>query len=343
MLARGRSRTPVRCAALALALGGAAARVHAEPDPCSLRATESPCFDADPVWLTSGPARFLTLPAPRSLDAHALSLLGGVSLAVKPVTLVAPSPHPDGRIVPVLDFTSTLTLSARYGLGRGVDVSAALPLVPYQSGTGAEGVTSQRGGSVRSMTLRDPRLGLSTLVLGRAPGSPLAVATRIELAVPLGEAGALAGAPGPTVAPGVGAELERGRFAVGLDLGLRLRQAVSFATVREGSEAVVSAGAAVSVLEKPMLAFTLEAFLRAPLVSPPIGAAGDRNLPAEWLASARYRPASSTRLGFELGAGSGLPLSRARPDRDSSAVLGVTAPRFRLLFALRYALDGGRP
>ncbi len=338
MLAGVRSRRSVGCGALVLASLALAAPLRAEPDPCSLRATLSPCFDADPVWLASGPSRFLTLPSPRALDAGALSLLAGAGVSVKPVTLVVPSPHPDGRVVPVLDLTSTITLAARYGLGRGIDVHAALPLVPYQSGTGVEGVTSQRAVRVRAVTLRDPRLGFSTAILGREPHAALGLGTRLELTLPLGEAGALAGASGPTLAPAVAAELDVGRVALGLDLGLRLRRAVSFASVREGSELVAALGVGVSLLERPGLALALESFLRAPLASPPIGSGGDRNLPAEWLASVRFRPSPDTAWSAELGAGSGLPLSRARPDRDSGPTLGVTAPRFRALAAFRYEL-----
>jgi hypothetical protein len=339
MLGRGRSRMLVRRALHVLAPFAAAASVRAEPDPCSLRATVSPCFDADPVWLSSGPSRFMTLPPVRTLDEGALSLLAGVGVAVRPVTLVAPSPHPDGRVVPVLEHTSTLTLAARYGLGRSVDVHAALPLVPYQGGTGAEGVTSQRAERVRAFTLRDPRVGFSAALLGRGGASPFALGTRLDLALPLGDGTALAGAPGPTVAPAFAAELGRGRVLVGLDLGVRLRRAVSFGSVREGSELVSGLGLSVTVLQKPVLSLGLETFLRAPLVSPPVDAGGDRNLPAEWLLSARFTPRPDAPWSLEGGAGTGLPLSRARPDREARPVLGVTSPSFRALAVFRYALE----
>jgi hypothetical protein len=126
---------------------------------------------------------------------------------------------------------------------------------------------------------------------------------------------------------------------VGLDVGFRLRRAVSFGSVREGSEFVASAGVAVTLLDQPMLAVALESFLRAPLASPPVRSGGDRNLPAEWLASMRFRPSPATRWSVDLGAGSGLPVSRSRPDRDSAETLGVTAPRFRALAAFRYELQ----
>jgi hypothetical protein len=281
----------------------------------------------------------MTLPTPRTLAAGALAVLAGVGVAVRPVTLVAPSPHPDGRVVPVLDHTSTLTLAGRYGLGRSVDMHAALPLVPYQSGTGAEGVTSQRAERVRVFTLRDPRLGFSATLVGREPGSTLVLGARLDLALPLGDAAALAGAPGPTLGPAFAAEFESGRVTVGLDLGVRLRRAVTFGSVRQGSELTTALGLGVTLLEKPVLAFALEAFLRAPLVSAPSGAGPDRNLPAEWILTARFRARTQARWSLEGGAGTGLPLSRGRPDGESRPVLGVTAPRFRALAGFRYAFE----
>lgn len=331
------SRRRLACAALvALAPLAATRLARAEPDPCSLRATLSPCFDADPVWLASGPSPFVTLPSPRALAPGAWSLLAGAGLAVRPVTLVAPSPHPEGRVVPVVDLTSTLTLAARFGLGRGIDVHAALPLVPYQSGTGAEGVTSQRGPRLGPVTLRDPRFGASAAILGGA-GSPFALGTHLDVALPLGEARALAGAPGPTIAPAFAGAFATGRLALGADLALRLRRAVTFGSVRPGSELVAGAGVAVTLLRAPELALALESFLRAPLTSPPVGSQGDRSLPAEWLASAHFRPARA-RWSLLAGGGSGLPLSRARPAGDSRPALGVTAPRLRALASFRYEL-----
>jgi OOP family OmpA-OmpF porin len=338
MPTRGHPRALARSAPFVLASLTATAAVRAEPDPCSLRATVSPCFDADAAWLSAGPSAFVTLPSPRSVGSGALALLAGAGVAVRPVSLVVPSPHPDGRVVPVLGLTSTLTVAARYGLGRGIDVQAALPLVPYQSGTGAEGVTSQRGETVRPFTLRDPRVGVSTALLGRDVRSSFALATRLDVSLPFGEAGALAGAPGPTIAPAFAAAFDAGRLTLAADLGVRLRRAVSFGSVRQGSELVTSVGASLTLLDKPALAVALEAFLRPPLVSRPVASGDDRSLPAEWLASSIFRVAPDARWSVQAGAGTGLPLSRARPDGEARATLGVTAPRLRALAIFRYAL-----
>jgi hypothetical protein len=341
MLTRGHTRALARSAPLALASLAAPTGVRAEPDPCSLRATVSPCFDADAVWPAAGPSPFVTLPSPRALDDGTFALLAAAGVAVRPVTLVVPSPHPDGRVVPVLELTSTLTLAARYGLGRGIDLQAALPLVPYQSGTGAEGITSQQGEPVRAFTLRDPRVGFSSTLLGRGDRSSFVLGTRLDLTLPLGEAGALAGAPGPAVAPALAATWAAGRVELALDLSARLRRAVSFGSVRQGSELVTGLGASFVLLEKPVLALAVETFARPPLVARPVASGGDRSLPAEWLASARFRPTRAARWSVQAGAGAGLPLSRARPDGEPRAALGVTAPRFRALAVFRYELEPG--
>jgi hypothetical protein len=264
-----------------------------------------------------------------------LHLLAGVGLVRRPVVLIAPSPHPEGRVVPVLDYSSTLTFAARYGLTRRVDASLAIPLVFYQSGTGAEGVTAQRTSGVRATTFRDSRLALSSVLYGVGASAPFVVSSRLEVALPLGDATALAGASGPTVAPGFGAELEHGRLVLGLEGGLRIRRAVAFGTVREGSEAVVMAGAGATLVGRPLLALSLEGVVRASLAAPPLGTPADaRDLAAEWLLGARFEPVPGGAWSGALGGGSGLPL--ARSGVDDTATLAVTAPSLRVVASLRY-------
>jgi hypothetical protein len=310
----------------------------ASPDACATSASVSPCFDADPWWIPTGPTRFAGVPTAHTLPPGVLAWLLGVGVSTHPVTLVTPAPHPSGQEIGVVDMTSTLSLGARYGLGRGVDLDAVVPFVPYQSGASTESVTSQAPASLGTVALRDPRIGFAATLLGRSPDAPLSLGTHLHLALPFGTAGALAGAPGPTLAPGFSGELARGRLNVALDLGLRLVRAVSIGTVREGSSATLALGISMALLEDPVLAVGIEGVLRPSLVSAPGGATGDlSNLPAEWLASVRFEPMSAWML--LLGAGSGLPLSTARaPDGPSERVLAVTSPAFRGILTVRYTL-----
>ncbi|HEY3493091.1 MAG TPA: hypothetical protein VGK73_00325 [Polyangiaceae bacterium] len=322
-------------AAVTLFASGAA---RAEPAACAGEVRVSPCFDADPLWLPTTPSRFAGLPSPRSLSAGALSTSFGASYSHRPVVLVAPSPDPDGREIPVVENTSTLTLGARYGLGHGLDAGLVVPIVPYQNGTGTEGVTAQHGSDLTPTTLRDPRLEFSATLLGRAPDAPLALGTRLVLALPIGASSALAGYASPTLAPGAGAELRLARFTLGADFSLRFREAVNFGSVREGSEAVFAVGAAFELLRAPELGVGVEASLRPRLASPPPGAAEETlDLPAEWLGSVRFSPAPGGAFSLFAGAGSGLPLSyAAEPGTARETTLGVTAPAFRAVLAARH-------
>jgi hypothetical protein len=310
----------------------------AAPDPCATTASISPCFDADPWWIPTGPTPFAGVPSARALPANTLGLTLGTSLSIDPVVLVTPSPHPAGQEIDVVRATSTVTLAARYGLGRGVDVALAVPFVPYQTGASTESVTSQAGASLEPVALRDPRVGFAATLLGRAAKAPLLLGTHLDLALPLGTTRALAGAAGPTLAPGFTGELALGPLDAALDVGLRFTPAVALGTVREGSTAVIALGVSATVLERPALAFAVEASLRPSLVGPPVGAPSDAlDLPAEWLASVSLHPASD--WSVLLGAGSGLPLSRARsPGATSESVLAVTSPAFRGVLTARYTL-----
>jgi hypothetical protein len=320
--------------ALSLVSAGAAA---AEPEACAPDSELSPCFDADPLWLGTAPSEFASLPSPRALGAGELSALLGLGVSRRPVILVAPSPHRYGREVPVVETTSTLTLGARYGIGYGLDLGVVLPFVPYQHGTGVEGVTAQHGEPLGAVALRDPRLEFAATLLGRR-GEALALGTRLALALPLGSASAFAGAAGPSVAPALAASLELGRFTLAADLAFRFRKAVNFASTRQGSEASLAAGVAFDIVRSTSeLGVGIEGWLRPKLAgSAPAAAADTLDLPAEWLASVHFSPQRAGSWSFFAGAGSGLPLSyAAEPASPAEATLGVTAPEFRVLLATR--------
>jgi len=315
-----------------------AAPARAEPAQCAGETELSPCFDADALWLSTAPGPFASLPSPRALEARELSMLVGAGFAHRPVVLVAPSPHPDGREIPVVENTSTLTLGARYGLGYDLDAGIVLPLVPYQNGTGIEGVTSQQSSGLVATTLRDPRVEFGATLVGQNPADELAIGTRLGIALPFGSSSQLAGYTGPTVAPGVGAELRLDRITLAGDFGLKFRKAVNFGSVRLGSEASLALGVAVTLLKSPSLGLGVEASLRPHLAGRPPGAADNSvDLPAEWLASVTFAPREHGPWSLFLGAGSGLPFSYSdEPGTPRENTLGVTAPAFRAVLAARH-------
>jgi hypothetical protein len=320
---------------LVLSLSGG---LRAEPDPCDAGATVSPCFDADALWVPTGATRFVTLPSARPLAAQSSTLLLAGGLALHPVLLHVPSPDPEGREVHVVSATTTLTLGVGFGLGRGFGFHVELPFVPYQKGTGVEGVTSQSAPPLGSAAVRDPRLGVAWTALGADPREAVALAARFELVPPLGNEELLAGTRGTTFAPGATLSFETDRLAVGLDAGLRLRSAVDFGTVRKGSEAIVGAGVATGVFSSPLVTLGVEAWLRPGLAGSPPGTAPDAlDLPAEWLATSTFAWDPEGPFSLAVAAGSGIPLSHGKaPSGERNSFAGVTAPSFRALAALRF-------
>lgn len=314
------------------------AHLRAEPSPCDPSATVSPCFDSDALYLPTGATHFSTLPSARPLAAFATTLLLGTGFALRPVLLSAPSPDPEGREIHVVNATTTVTFGVGFGLGHGLGVNAEFGFVPYQEGTGVEGVTAQTAPPLQSAAVRDPRISASFTLLGRSESEPVALAARVGIAPPLGDEALLAGSSGTTFIPGLVFEAEAERFVFGSDASLRLRRAVDFGTVRKGSEAVLGVGAAYAVSTSPHLGVGLEAWFRPGLAGKPEGAAQDAlDFPAEWLASTTF--AWDPNGGFSLAAagGTGLPLSKGPSSSGSiESFAGVTAPAFRALLALRF-------
>ena len=327
---------PLLLGSACLALGLSAPVVaHAQPDPCDGAATVSPCFDADPVWIPTGPTPFASVRSARTLPSHSLSLLLATGMSHRPVVLVTPSPHPEGQEIDVVRATSTVTLGGRYGIGHGIDAGLALPFVPYQTGAGTQSVTAQHADPLAANVLRDPRFELGAALVGRREKEPFALASHLVLGLPFGAAHAIAGARGFSVAPSFSGELTFARLDVALELGLRLAPAVNLGTVREGSALSAALGVSLTLVEDPALALGVEASLAPHLARRPAGVPdGALDLPAEWLASLRFAPAGA--WSMLAGAGSGIPLSRVEAGAPSA--LAVGNPDFRLLLLARYTL-----
>jgi hypothetical protein len=222
-------------------------------------------------------------------------------------------------------------------------MTAVLQVAVHRTGTGLDGVTSQRGRSLRAAALRDVRLGAGyALVAGEDPGQPQTVAPRLEVALPTGDATSFAGNGGVTVAPSIALGLRIGSFFAATQQGVRLRSASDLGGLRHGSEVVSLLGLGVDLLGGERLSLALEAWLRPSLVrqqrTTHEGTRVEaRLLPAEWMASV------GTRLGelrLAVGAGSAVPLSRETRSRSdgserSDSFAGLTAPRFRALLSAR--------
>jgi hypothetical protein len=324
--------------ALFLAVVGVADHARAQPEPCASDASVSPCFDADALWIPTRATHFSTLRSARPFAPKASTLLFATGLALEPVTLVVPAPAAEGREVHVVRATTTVTLGVGFGLGGGLGAYAELPFVPYQEGTGVEGVTSQQAPPLGSAAVRDPRFGVDWTAFGRQADEPLALAARFELAPPLGDEALLAGARSVTFVPGVTVEAIADRVAVAADASLRLRSAVDFGSVRKGSEAVLGLGASVRLLASPLVRLGVEAWLRPGLAGAPPGTDSEAlDLPAEWLASSVFAWDPDSAFSLAVAGGSGLPLSKGPSTAGGTeSYAGVTAPSFRATIALRF-------
>lgn len=309
---------------------------------CGSNEPFSPCFDADALWMPLGPATFATLNSPRPTGEGRFGVELGASVVDEPATLIAPSPHPEGRDVPVVDFTSSVTLGAGFGLLPRLDAGVALPFVVYQSGSGVEGVTSQSGSPLRAQAVRDPRLSVAYALMDPSSDDGFAAGARLELTLPIGDSRAFAGSASPTLAPGVAASLDFGRFTLGADASFRFREAVRFGNVEKGSELVAGLGLSARLFRRPLLAPALELSVRPGFAgAAPGDPARSFELPAEWLASVRLKPCGrDDRFTLIAGGGGAIPLSSTRrPGEEREWFAGVTAPTFRAVALVRYESD----
>jgi hypothetical protein len=96
---------------------------------------------------------------------------------------------------------------------------------------------------------------------------------------------------------------------------------------RVGTQAIVALGAGYE-LSKPRLGFAVEAYALPSLVR----ASTSRQVPAEWLATARFAPQFAPQLSLGLGGGTGLPLS----SDSAGSFSGFGVPLFRLLGFARW-------
>ena len=333
-------------AAVALVAGGlcAEARALAATD-CEPSNGVSPCIDSNNLWIAPGTARFVSIAATDNVALHASAFAFALSYLDRPIVLRAPSPDPDGRDINVVRRVLDGTALWAYSPLPRLELGFALPIALYQNGSGVEGISDQQGRALNRTAIRDPRIGGALQLLSPATAG-FGAKARLEVSLPAGDQDLLAGERSVVAAPSVAFELVRGRFASGLELGTRLRETRRFAGARLGSQLAGAAGASVELLPEELLAVGSELRALPTLASQehtrPNGARvrNGRLVPAEWLVSLRSKPAGSFVL--QLAGALGVPLSSAEheePDGsfETEHFAGVTTPRFRIVFVVRYA------
>jgi hypothetical protein len=329
-----------RALAALLLMATLASPARAADTECQPASGISTCVDATSIWLPAGRPQFIAIAPAEPTPLETFAFGAALGYASRPIVLIARSPDPEGREIRVVDDRLDVSLLWAYAPHERLELTLATPMVLYQTGAGAEGVTSQRAAPLTSSAAHDPRIGAGySFVVPEAmrSASKLAVKARTELSLPLGDKHLYAAEAGFLLAPSVAASVHPGIFFAGAELGLRLRETTHVATASLGSQLVSSLGIGVDILSRDRLSLAAEATLMPTLVSQS-RARGDAVLaPAEWLASLRSAPFFDRAFLLQLGAGSGLPLSSETDESGTEHYLGATTPRFRVVLAARYA------
>ena len=126
----------------------------------AIRATVSPCFDADALFLPTRRHAFFTLPSgatARRLTPRRCSSLPGSRC--DPCCSLCLRRIPEGRDIHVVNTTTTVTLGVGFGLGHGLRRQRRVRL---RSVSGRHGSRSRDGATappLGSAAVRDPRIG----------------------------------------------------------------------------------------------------------------------------------------------------------------------------------------
>jgi hypothetical protein len=300
-------------------------------------------LDSEILWVPAEPARVISVPTTRPLDAREFVMGWATTWLSRPIVVMGSSPDPAGREVAVVSQALHTTLTLALGLGVGTNVVLATPFTLHQSGAGEGALVSQNGPALSPSAMRDPRLGMSFARRWAGENAHGGVRTRLELKVPGGDQGKLAGERGVTLLPAVVGDLCAGRGYFAAQLGARLRQSSRFADVVVGSQLDLTVGLSLELLPRELV--TIGAELRAlpSLVGQEVethhasGSTLPSFVPAEWTAVVNLVPVPAGTVGIQLGGGGGLPLSRVRGvDGSTRWASGVTTPEMRIFAGIRY-------
>jgi hypothetical protein len=307
---------------------------------CTADTHVSTCIAADTFWAHPAPGPFSFVAPADTLASGAIAAGLTATYVARPIVLDVPSADPAGAEFEAVASQLDATLLGAYGVAPGIEADVALPVTLARSGVGVSPLTDQRTTALSGSSFGDVRAGAAFRMLRAPPeqGLGFRVAARLDLALPTGDKQAFAGERTLVVAPAVSGVLESGRWFAGAELGARLRGANDLAGSRVGSQLLVALGAGASLLDQGALSVQIEAIALPTTAAQHqlgyVAASGQREVvgsgtalvPAEWLLSLRalFTPSISA----NAGAGGALPFFGASD---------MTAPRFRLVLALRFA------
>ena len=307
--------------------------VLAQDDPCQPRDGLSTCFAADNLWPHVGNSRWLSLASTQTTPDGAVAVGLVPTYIHKPVGLTIASPDPDGTTVYAIEHAFSTTVLIGVGLTERLQFQLGMPMVLYQEGAGKQDVTGASETLTRS-AVGDARFGVAFTAIERGRGDTgPGLAVRFDMAAPTAPPAAYAGYPSATYAPGATLDYRGDRFAVGVDVGARLRESAKVAGAFLGSQVSVAIGGSYDILEDDWLSANLEANALVGLVNqldPTLSGVIDPHIPAEWMASFRTAALADGSVAVSLGGGSFIPTA------ETSA---VTTPLFRLALGLQYTSD----
>ncbi|MCC6215966.1 MAG: hypothetical protein IT376_13960 [Polyangiaceae bacterium] len=293
---RDRSRVPWAALAVAASLA-----VTSPAGACGERGA-APCLDAQSAWLAPGRQGASIVGAARTPPGGAATAGLALGWMSRPIVLVAPAPDPDGRELHLVDHALDLTWLLGLGIGAGVALELAAPVVLWQSGAGSDAAVSSRPAPLAPTAVRDPRIGLAAQVLGD-DRSRAAATARLVVVTPLGDEEALAGERSAVVAPGAAGGWRSGAWELVGAVDARFRPRVRLADAILDDQLVAHVGSRLRLAARDALSLTLDAWAAPVLATQP---RGDAVIPGEWSLGVGSRPASAVSL--HLSGGTGLPL-----------------------------------
>lgn len=318
----------VTCAVVASVIALTPADAMAQARGCERAPGLTSCLPADNLWANAhGPFTWLApaTPAP----ARELSVGFVTSWIYRPLGLTTSSADPTGTTTYVVDHAVTATLVANLGLTSRLSFDLAAPFTLYQSGAGLGFVTGEADELPRS-AVGELRLGPSVALLRRPS---LDVSARAQVLAPMGNPRGFSRSPSVTFATGVSGFYRVGAWGLGVDLGGRFREAVTFGDAVIGHQISIGLGATYDLLPHRWLTVGAEAFSLFALDSQrSLGADANEPdasssllMPTEWLVTFTTGRLLDGKLKARVGMGGAIP---------TGATSDVTAPALRTVAML---------
>lgn len=314
-----------RALGLLFAIGLTSAPAHA--DDCEPVQGFSPCIDVDNVWGRPGNGLFFMTAPTTTTPEGEVSVGMTVGYQRRPFRLELPGAALEPREVFVVDNAVGATYTLALGVTDRLEVTVAAPVTFYQDGAGYFVNTGSDEVLARSV-VRDPRFGFALALLQRdrrADAEGFALASRFEIAAPLGDGEAFAGARGATFVPGVSASYRYDRVEAGAEIGARIRGTEPLGPDVWGTQLVTALGVNVLIWEPLRLSASAEAWALPVLADQSEGTS--MLVPAEWNASVRAAPFFEGDIFFQVGAGTSIPFTS----------FAASSPEVRVLASFGYS------